>query len=365
MLRIFIIVCLYLFTATSVLADKIKIGAILPLSGTTADYGIAMVNSIKLAMEDHPEISSNVEFIYEDAAYDPTKAVTAFNKLVDSDKVDLVYTWGVSFCKAVSPIAERRKVPMVGQCIDPESSKDKKYVIRFMNSSDQFLALQANYLKERGFKRIGIVITEIAYLEEMLTALKRHLYPGQTVEVIQSYIPESRELRDSVLKLRRGNYDTVGVFLFGGQISTYTKLLTEQKNTIPVFGSNLFESLSEVNAARGTMDGTVFVSNAVKPEFFKRYVERFGNSSQLSFGGPTYEFAITMGKIASEKSEKSLLDRLSAITEPQNGYAAGPYHFVRTAEAGGSFDFPLSVKAVCKDSFVELKPDEWKTFKCP
>jgi hypothetical protein len=85
--------------------EKFKVGAVLPLTGAAADYGIAIKNCIELARKDNPELFTNIEFIYEDAAYDPKTAVSAYRSLTDGQQVDLTVTWGVSFCKALAPIA--------------------------------------------------------------------------------------------------------------------------------------------------------------------------------------------------------------------------------------------------------------------
>jgi branched-chain amino acid transport system substrate-binding protein len=80
--------------------ERFKVGAILPLTGAAADYGIAIKNCIELAKKDKPELFTNIDFIFEDAAYDPKTAVSAYRSLTDGQRVDLTLTWGVSFCKA-------------------------------------------------------------------------------------------------------------------------------------------------------------------------------------------------------------------------------------------------------------------------
>lgn len=345
----------------------LKVGGILPLSGPTADYGQAILNAISLAQRDHPDLFKKVAFRYEDAQYDAKKAVSAFQKLSQSDHVDLIFTWGVSFCKALAPIAERDRVPAVGECIDPSSSRGKRFFLRFMNNSDQFLALTAKFLNSRGTKRIGIVLTESAYLEEMFEGLKRNLAPGQSVEIVQRYQAEQMDLRDSIARVRRDTYDAVGVFLSAGQISTFYRELRAQHLSPLTFGTNYFESLSEVTAAQGAMDGAFLVNVDINPAFEARYRKEFNSVSQLAFAAPAYEFALTVAQIANAgvrvpAAEDLILAFRNRAEEA--GTASGPFSFQSTAEAGGFFEFPLTVKVVCGEKFKAVREANWKEEIC-
>lgn len=349
----FLIFCL----SASAEPVRFKIGAVLPLTGVAAEYGIAIKNCIELAKQDRPELFKNIDFIYEDAAFDPKQAATALNKLVSVDHVDLLYTWGVAFCKALAPIAESRKIPLVGQCIDPESAANRPRIIRFMNFTDQYMSLQARYLKAKGVNKIGILLAEHPYLEEMLAALKRNLLPGQTVEIVDQLPPSEMNLRAYISKFKKTQFDAIGVFLYAGQISEFYKQAAEQSFTALTFGTNFFESLSELKIGGGTMSGAVFVSNEIKDAFLKRYREIFQNESQLSFGAPAYEFALTVGDLFGDRSEPPSSDKildLFAELPTRQGVAAGPYHYVNDSKVGRFFEFPLVVKRIEGNNLVAL-----------
>lgn len=231
---------------------EIKVGAILSLSGPTADYGDSMRNSMDLALRDSGR--TDITIIYEDAEYDSKKAVSAFQKLRSVDHVDLVYVWGVAFCKAIAPLAEVTKTPMIGQCIDHTSARGKEYVIRFMNTTDEYIQKTIQYLNAKQFKRIGIVMSDNGYNDELLAALQRHL-DTVSIETIQRFSPSDTDFRTAISRLRSSDIDIVGVFLLGGQISTFYRQRNEVQWDIPTFGTNFFESLSEIKLARGRWKG--------------------------------------------------------------------------------------------------------------
>lgn len=357
---LFLTFVIFCAPAAVLLAEPItfRIGVIIPLSGMAAEYGEVIRNSMELAKKDHPELLGHLSFVYEDVQYDPKLAISAFHKLRLVDKADLVYTFGVSFCKALAPIAEAAKFPLIGQCIDPNSSTGRHYVIRFMNYTDEYLAAQTKYLKARGLNRIGVILTDNPYLEEMYEALKRNLEPGQTLHLIERVLHSEMDLRAAIARARMQHHDVIGVMLAAGQISQFYRQAKQLNFSVPTFGTNFFESLTELGAAYGGMEGAVFAGHAVSEDFVKHYQARYGNLSQLSFGGPAYEFALLAGRLFpplphSPLSSEEILHRFRGAPQ-QHGTVCGPYRYVESAEAGGYFSFPIALKQVQGREFLTL-----------
>ena len=98
-------------------SDTIRLGAIAPLTGSAADYGITATNGLKLAVE---EVNANggvlgrqVVVDYQDDENDTTKSVNAYNKLSGEGMVAL---WGPVTSKpsiSVSTKAAKDNMPMM------------------------------------------------------------------------------------------------------------------------------------------------------------------------------------------------------------------------------------------------------------
>lgn len=352
----FVISCKEHSPSTNIVAPvqkKFKVGLILPLTGPVADYGQAITNSVNLAISDDPQAFENLELIYEDPQYDTAKAVAAFHKLVNQDKVNLVYTFGIAFCQALAPLAESYKMPTILQCIDPNSAKGRKYSMRFMNYTDQYLQLQNEYLQAQGVKKIGIVITDNAYLEEMYKALERTKFPDQEIKIIDRFTPSENSFLTTITKAKSAQYDAIGVFLSAGQLSQFFKEARSlQLNTV-LFGTNFFESLSEIVASNGAMDNAIFVNNIVRPEFVANYKAKYGNEGQLTFGSLAYEALRLIAKnVAKLPDPQQKIDDISSLlsSEGHKWLATNPGVFEDTPEVGKFYNFPLAVKQVKVDS---------------
>jgi len=73
---------------------EIRIGAVLPLTGSAAVWGQNAKMGLEIALEEvnaagGPQ-GKKVKIIYEDSQSEPTKAVSALQKLISTDRVPVV-----------------------------------------------------------------------------------------------------------------------------------------------------------------------------------------------------------------------------------------------------------------------------------
>jgi len=125
------------------------VGVNLPLTGEVAEFGVAVKNGIQLAVKEYPSEFGGIKFIFEDNRYDSKTSVTAFNKLKDLNKVDLVFVWGDTPSLAIAPVAEKRKTPLVAVLTDHTAVRKFDFVIRFINSYDQYASALVEYLRSQ------------------------------------------------------------------------------------------------------------------------------------------------------------------------------------------------------------------------
>jgi branched-chain amino acid transport system substrate-binding protein len=92
-------------------AEKIKVGAVLPMSGGVATFGQEDANGIKLALSKMK--TKNIELIIEDDKSEAIEATNAIRKLINVVKVAVVIGEVTSSnTLAMGPIAQGAKVPL-------------------------------------------------------------------------------------------------------------------------------------------------------------------------------------------------------------------------------------------------------------
>ncbi len=344
-----------LFSLVSARAE-LKVGVIIPTSGFAAEYGRAIINGIELAQgEQTKETSQKLHYIFEDASYDPKLAIQAFHKLVNVDQVDLLYVWGVSFCKALAPLAESHKIPMIGQCVDYESARGKNFVIRFMNPSDEYARVMSKHLELSGFNKIALIVSENAYLEELSKSYE--LFLGNKLIKTERVAINEKDFRSSLMRLRDSGTEALGLMLNSGQYALVAKQLAEINWAPQLFANNYLESSSEVAAASPGIYGTLIPSSSLSPEFIHKYLARFKTDGQLGFAVLAYEFARMLASIESKLASHSTPeDRILDLKQvaPVFNSAAGPYRYVQSPDYGGYFQFQLKIKQILPMNFREI-----------
>ena len=108
----FLIIKLAGYTSSD--SKVIKIGVIIPLTGTQAFAGEGLKDALILAQEDianqkklGKSFKYDYKLIFEDVQLDPKLAISAANKLIDVDKVDVLLDAYAPIGNAVSSVAEK------------------------------------------------------------------------------------------------------------------------------------------------------------------------------------------------------------------------------------------------------------------
>lgn len=106
---------LSVLTATTLFAKDIKVGVIMPLTGSLAGYGEMTKKGIDLANEMKHTLKNgdNVKLVYVDNAGDKSQSANAVNKLNNQGVVAIIGALTSSNSLVVAPIVKREKIPTV------------------------------------------------------------------------------------------------------------------------------------------------------------------------------------------------------------------------------------------------------------
>lgn len=267
----------------------IRVGFILPMTGPAADFGVAMKNAIQLALEDFRGAPIKIEPIIDDAQYEVKNAVNSLAALWNVSKVDIVVVWGLGQCRAVAPVAEKQKIPLIAICLAPEVAVSRPHVLRFQSSSDDYMRATTDWLKAAGVKRIGVLLSENGYTEEMFAALERQIHSDQRISIIDRVPAVGQDFYSQVMKIRSAKFDAFGLFLAVAQAGTFAKQVSLSEKQPIVFGTNVVRSESEIVNAGGKLEGALVSDIRIQQSFLDRYVTNFKSEAQLGFAALAYE----------------------------------------------------------------------------
>jgi branched-chain amino acid transport system substrate-binding protein len=332
-----------------------KIGVSLPLTGAFAEYGAAVKNGIELAQRDEPQKFKELRFLFEDDQYQPKNTVTALNKFVDADQIDLFLVWGNEPALAAAPVSEHRRIPTVVIAQHPKAGVGYHYVLRFINPAADYSSALLKELNQRGLKDLAVIKSEISFFNILLDELAKRQDPGQSLKIIAAFPPTETDFRPIILRLKAAKMDALGVYLTPPQVIQFFRQARELGYKPVSFGATPFESRAVIEGARGLMEGAIYSQLHVEPSFRGHYLQFYSDDFQQAYAGNAYEFA----KLAAELfgtnkpgSAEEILSRLESV-KPRNG-VLGPYRYRTSEQAGKYFEFPVAAKEIVGGEIREL-----------
>lgn len=360
MTRLLIQLLLFSIPALCVAAEiqqpLLRIGVSSALTGPASEFGGALKNGILLAQSEHPEQFEAIEFYFEDDQYDAATAVRTFQAFRSEKNVDLIFVAGVTPSEAMAPLAERYQLPLVANCQNPSKSLKNRYVIRFINYTEQYIHPLWDHLRSRGLRKLTIVKTDAPYYDAYLSALLKHKRATEEITVIDGLQIAEQDFRSVLLRIKQMEPEAIGVFLFPGQLSSFYRQAATIRLSIPTFGTDVFESRTELARANGLMDGAIYPFHVVDPGFVERYKYRFGGDNQIGSAANGYDFAMLLAQLSTELSEKPTAEQLlTALRNPkQHDGVTGRYQYKKTVAGGQFYEFPIVLKHIVENDFQEL-----------
>lgn len=286
-------------------SDTINIGAIGPLTGPASTYGQSVKNGAELYLEqvnaDGGIDGKKLSLIFEDDEANADKAIQAFNKLVDNDKVPVILgavTSGAT--NAVAPQATSRSIPMLTPtATEPNITKNGgEFVFRgcFVDSF-QGVAL-ADYATSKLSKKTAAVLynKDSDYSKGIADAFKKEFESkGGKVTEFLTYNEGDKDFNAQLTKIKGTNSDVLVLPDYYTQVGTVAKQARDMGIQSQLLGGDGWES-EELTKLGGTaVNGALYLNHyysgdsaSVVADFVKAYKAKY-NVEPDAFAALAYD----------------------------------------------------------------------------
>jgi branched-chain amino acid transport system substrate-binding protein len=204
---------------TPVPVEKIKLGAILPLTGDAAEYGLPEQAGIQIAME---EINANggvngkqLEVIIEDAKCDAKDATTATQKLIDVDGVKVIIGGACSSeTIAAAAITEPKQILLLSPTAsNPSITAIGDFVFRTYPSDAFSASVAAEYAMKQGWKTAAIISEQKDYAQGLRNTFKETFNRlGGSIVADETFGPDDTDFKTQAAKIIREKPDVIAVY---------------------------------------------------------------------------------------------------------------------------------------------------------
>lgn len=331
-------------------ADPIKVGIVLPLTGTEAKFGEIEKNSFLLALE---EINGAggvkgqpIDLIIEDDTSKPEVGRSAVEKLVAQNKVIVIgggYSSSVTF--AMAAVAQQRKVPFLVNTgsADKITEQGWDYVFRLNQSVSEYPAAVIDFLKNVVKPQtIAILHENTLFGQEGAKYLVAEAEKaGMKVVKKDGYQAGAVDFKPLLIQTKAAKPDVVYMISYIMDASLLMRQAKELDFNPKLFvggaaGFTLPEFLKNAgDATENVFSATLWTENVPyrgARQYFDKYRERFKSDTEYH-GAEAYAALYVLAdaiKRAKELTPAGVREALAAtdMTTPDTETVFGPVKFV-------------------------------------
>lgn len=264
-------------------AEPIKIGMITTLSGGGAGLGIDVRDGFMLALEQAG--NKEIEVVTEDDAQKPEMAVQIADKMIQSEKVDILtgIIWS-NLAMAVVPNAVAQGKFYLSTNAGPSALAGAKCNENYFNvawQNDNLHEAMGAYANEAGYKKSFILAPNYPAGTDALTGYKRY-YKGELAGELYTKVGQT-DYAAEIAQIRDSGADSVFIFLPGGMGIAFMKQYAQSGVKIPVTGPG-FSFDQDVLGAIG--DAAIGVKNTAQwsPDLDNETNKQFVESFKAKYG---------------------------------------------------------------------------------
>ena len=279
----------------------IKIGAILPLTGSAAEIAEQHKEGIDFAVEEINRKGGirgkRLEVIYEDDRNDPKQTVSAFNKLVDINKVAVVITVMSSPSMAVYPLAESKNVILFANCGYPGITELSDWVFRDFPTSGQEARRMVRFAYENlQIRKLSILYINDAFGEGAMKVIKKEFEKqGGKILTVESFEKNKIDFKSSITRVLQSQPEAIYIYGYGKANGLVIKQIRELGYKGYILGSYNFSVEPSLSIAKDALEGTYFTAPSFNPnsseekirQFVKGFKEKYGT---LPLWNTVYEY---------------------------------------------------------------------------
>ena len=212
------IIILITFISTPVLAEGIKVGVIIPLTGKLAKFGDIESNSFQMAVDEINEMGGingkKIELIIEDTKGIPEIGRSATEKLISQDKVVIIgggYSSTVTWASIA--VAQQHKVPFLVNTASADRITEQgwEYIFRLNPPVSEHSWAFKSFVKQVAMIKTAAILHENSLFGQFWTKkfIKQCWDLGIKVVMNEGYETEAIDFKPLLLKVKSKEPDLI------------------------------------------------------------------------------------------------------------------------------------------------------------
>jgi branched-chain amino acid transport system substrate-binding protein len=216
--RIHFLVVVSCIASTAVYAQApIRIGASVSMTGQYTELGTTVHRGQQLCVKQANArggvLGRQLQLIAEDDRSQVKDAVAIYEKLIGTEKVDLVFApYSSPITEAVAGVTEKYRKPMVasGAAATSIFKKGRKYIFMLLSPASSYLEGLVDLAAKRGLKTIAVLYEDTLFPKAIATgAVEMAKKRGMQAVVFEPYPKETKDFTAILAKVKAASPDVV------------------------------------------------------------------------------------------------------------------------------------------------------------
>lgn len=314
-------------------AEPVKIGMITTLSGGGSGLGIDARDAFMLAIKNSGK--TDIEVVTEDDAMKPELAVQIADKMIQSDKVDVLtgIIWS-NLAMAVVPSAVAQGKFYLSVNAGPSPLAGAKCNENYFNvayQNDNFHEAMGAYAEQQGIKKMFILAPNYPAGTDSLKGFKR-FYKGELTGEVYTKLGQT-DYAAEIAQIRDSGADSVFFFLPGGMGIAFVKQYAQSGVEIPLMGPGFSFSQDVLgaigDAALGTKNSASWskdLDNAANKKFVESFQAEYDRLPSI-YAAQAYDTANLIIAASGTASVKDPAAFRAALKEAKFDSVRGKFSF--------------------------------------
>ena len=314
-------------------AEPIKVGMITTLSGGGAGLGVDVRDGFMLALKNAG--NTEIEVVTEDDGQKPELAVQIADKMVQSEKVDILtgIIWS-NLAMAVVPGVVQQDILYLSPNAGPSALAGAMCNKNYFNvawQNDNLHEAMGAYANDAGYKKAYILAPNYPAGKDALTGFKRY-FKGELAGETYTQLGQP-DYAAEIAQIRASGADAIYFFLPGGMGIAFMKQYAQSDVGLPVLGPAFSFSqdiLGAVgDAALGVKNSSQWskdIDNAANKTFVESFQAEYGRLPSL-YASQGYDTANLIIAAASKASVKDKDAFRAAIKQADFDSVRGDFSF--------------------------------------
>jgi branched-chain amino acid transport system substrate-binding protein len=322
-------------------SDTIKIGAIVPLSGATAEYGIGSRKGMEMAIAEINAAGGvngkQVQLIVEDDEGNPEKTVNAFTKLTSQDKVKFIVgslTSGTT--AAIGPRAQASKVVLISpSATNIDITRVGDFVFRACFIDPFQGTVSAKFVfNDLKAKKVALFYDNGNDYCVGITDTFRDTFKqlGGTIVADEAYLTGDVDFNAQITKIKAAAPDLVFAPDYYATASLLAKQLRAQGVTAPLMGADGWDGVAansgdEVLGSFYTAHYAADSSDELVKKFVADFSRRYNGEIPLSFCSLGYDCVKLIADAIKKAGSVDSTAVRNAMAATNGRYVTGNFKF--------------------------------------